>query len=84
MGESVNVQCGISLGDMPIKFSWLRNNQPLDTIVNRQSYTVTNIGKKLNLLSIDPILEEHTANYTCVAENIAGRNSYSAELLVIG
>lgn len=66
---------------MPVKFTWLINGRPLE---NHNGVTSSMFGKKLNVLSIDPILEEHSGNYSCIAENIAGRSSYTAELFVIG
>lgn len=81
MGDSASIQCGISSGDLPIKFSWSFNNKPIDEL---SSVTVGSFGKKTSFLSIDSLAEHHAGNYTCLAENAAGIENYSSELIVIG
>ncbi|CAH0555672.1 unnamed protein product [Brassicogethes aeneus] len=77
--ESVSVQCAISIGDMPVKFSWMLNGK---RIHNGDKFSIGSFGKKVSFLSIDNLSEEHIGNYTCLAANIAGISSYSAELLI--
>ncbi|KAJ8982888.1 hypothetical protein NQ317_004318 [Molorchus minor] len=77
MGETVSVQCTISTGDQPVKFSWMCNGQPISREINIASF-----GKKVSVLNIDSISEEHAGNYTCIAANKAGLTTYTAELTV--
>lgn len=81
MGDSVSVQCTISSGDMPIKFVWFYNGNPL---TDKDGINVGLFGKKTSVLGIDNIAEHHAGNYTCLAQNLAGMSAYSSELIVRG
>ncbi|CAH0555680.1 unnamed protein product [Brassicogethes aeneus] len=78
-GDTVSVQCVVSIGDMPIKFSWMLNGKP---ITEQSKINTGSFGKKISFLSIDNVSEEHIGNYTCLASNRAGISSESAELVV--
>lgn len=81
MGDTVQVQCLVSKGDVPITFSWLFNGEPIpiEMSINTAPY-----GKKTSLLSIESVNESHIGNFTCVASNRAGITTNSAELFVKG
>lgn len=68
-------------GDLPLKIHWQLNNEILNSgngiFINRN-------GKRISVLSIENVQHEHIGNYTCVAENEAGRSSHSAILNVNG
>lgn len=81
LAESTTVQCSISLGDLPVSFSWLLNGAP---IRNEPGVNVVAVGKKTFVLSIDSLAENHAGNYTCLATNKAGTASHNAELIVNG
>lgn len=81
LGESNTVQCSLSIGDLPVKFSWTLNGQPLNNI---QEVAISSVGKKTSVISIDSIDEHHAGNYTCTAKNKAGSASYSSQLIVRG
>lgn len=81
LGESTTVQCSISLGDLPVKFSWLLNNQTLENI---DGINIVQLGKKTSVLSIDSLTEIHAGNYTCLATNHAGTTKHHAQLVVNG
>lgn len=81
MGESTTVQCSFSVGDLPVHLKWLQNGIP---VTPATGIDVVMVGKKVSVLTIDTILEHHSGNYTCVAENSAGSASYTAELIVNG
>ncbi|CAH1979439.1 unnamed protein product [Acanthoscelides obtectus] len=78
-GDSVQVQCYVNKGDMPMTFSWLLNGQ---NIPGHITVNVVSFGKKTSVLSIDSVDEHHAGNYTCVAVNRAGNASYTARLTV--
>lgn len=52
---------------------------PTDLGVNIGSF-----GKKVSVLNIDGVSERHAGNYTCIAANKAGINTYSTALAVKG
>lgn len=79
-GQSVSSQCSVSSGDLPIKISWLFNNDPL----NHPDITVSAIGRRASAISIDQVSWEHVGNYTCLGENRAGKASFTAHLFVNG
>lgn len=81
MGDTVQVQCLVSKGDMPITFSWLFNGM---LIANEMSVNIAPFGKKTSVLSIEYVKESHIGNFTCVVSNKAGVSTSSAELLIKG
>jgi hypothetical protein len=46
--------------------------------------SITEIGNYESVLRIDDLRPEHNANYTCVAENYAGKAQHSLTLRVKG
>lgn len=80
-GDTVSLTCTVGKGDLPLKIYWQLNNQPLNSgnglFINRN-------GKRISILSIENVQHEHIGNYTCIAENEAGRSSHSAILNVNG
>ncbi|KAF7263888.1 hypothetical protein GWI33_000958 [Rhynchophorus ferrugineus] len=79
MGESTTVNCNLAYGDLPVTFSWMLNGNPVGDI---DGINVGAFGRKTSFLSIDSLTEAHAGNYTCVASNVAGLSSFTAELLV--
>lgn len=81
-GESVQINCYVTKGDMPINFSWNFNGK---TVTDQlMSIDISPYGKKSSILSIDSIDESYMGNYTCIATNKAGSSSYTMELFVKG
>lgn len=81
VGETATVQCSISLGDMPVVFSWLLNNRP---VTDFSEINVGSFGKKTSVLNIDFVSENHAGNYTCLAKNKAGVAAFTTVLIVKG
>lgn len=79
--EFINIQCIVSGGDMPVNITWLLNDKPFDEYL--EIYT-TKRGKRILELTIESVAAKHMGNYSCVAENKAGRVNYTAELKVNG
>lgn len=81
LSDSATVQCSLSAGDMPVRFSWLLNGETIENVdgIRRGSF-----GKKISVLAIDSVEEHHAGNYTCTANNSAGSSSYTTELIVKG
>jgi hypothetical protein len=76
-----SLQCTVYKGDLPIKITWLHNN---DTIGHSDGIIISKASKKVSSLTIDSVQEEHKGSYTCLAENKAGKTSYSTVLNVNG
>ncbi|KAL7736494.1 hypothetical protein ACLKA6_019693 [Drosophila palustris] len=78
-GEFVNVQCTISGGDLPVNITWTLNNRPFEDYLE---ILTTKRGKRINELTIEAVSAKHAGNYSCIAENRAGRVNHTAELKV--
>ncbi|CAH0555679.1 unnamed protein product [Brassicogethes aeneus] len=78
-GESIQVTCSISAGDLPVKFIWQLNGKNLEDF---PEISITSVGKRTSILEIESVSYQHAANYTCKALNKAGESSFSTELQV--
>uniref|UniRef100_A0AAR5PMB0 Down syndrome cell adhesion molecule-like protein Dscam2 n=1 Tax=Dendroctonus ponderosae TaxID=77166 RepID=A0AAR5PMB0_DENPD len=79
-GESASLSCSVVKGDLPIKISWFHNNENIES--GNDGIVISRVSKKLSTLSIDNVYEGHSGTYQCVAGNVAGNASFSAELHV--
>lgn len=68
-------------GDLPVKFQWIFNAQPL---VTSDSAEILNVGGRTSLLTINPIHGYHQGNFSCIASNLAGTDRVDADLIVNG
>lgn len=80
-GEPASVQCTILLGDNPMTITWLLNNQSIDEL---RDISVSKIGKRIHVLSIESVAGHHAGEYSCRAKNVAGLAEHSAILSVNG
>lgn len=80
-GESVQLNCFITKGDLPIKIRWSFHGEELSS---HMGMSTSRIGEKTSLLTIDSLMAAHSGNYTCSAENGAGVSTYTATLFVSG
>uniref|UniRef100_A0AAR5PN10 Down syndrome cell adhesion molecule-like protein Dscam2 n=1 Tax=Dendroctonus ponderosae TaxID=77166 RepID=A0AAR5PN10_DENPD len=78
-GDLASLTCSVHKGDIPINISWLHNNI---SVGYKEGVMVSNAGRKISTLSIDSVDASHSGTYTCVAENKAGKTSFSAKLNV--
>jgi hypothetical protein len=60
---------------------WYLNDQPADAL---HGVSLSKIGKRINVLSIESVAGQHAGNYTCLAKNIAGMAAHSDTLVVNG
>lgn len=73
--------CHVAKGDLPLKISWIHNGLPLFSHLG----IITNkIGDRISLLTINSVKAINSGNYTCIATNVAGYTSVTAELLING
>lgn len=82
-GEQISAVCSVLKGDPPIEIRWSLNGEPI-TRSSHPDITITKTGKKNSLLVIDSVTAHHAGEYTCVASNLVGSVSRSAELSVNG
>lgn len=80
-GEPASVQCTILGGDIPMTITWLLNNK---TINQMADISISQIGKRIHVLSIESVAGHHAGQYSCRAKNIAGLSDHSAILSVNG
>ncbi|KAL7294790.1 hypothetical protein TKK_0011722 [Trichogramma kaykai] len=78
-GQVVTVPCAVVEGDVPLKLSWTLNGQPISP---HSGISVLDLGERGAILSIGSVQASHAGNYTCTAENPAGKHELSAELIV--
>ncbi|KAG5890611.1 hypothetical protein JTB14_005121 [Gonioctena quinquepunctata] len=78
-GQSVQVQCFVSEGDLPVNLSWFLNEQPVEEFPD---ISTTKLGKRSSILSIDSVSYTLAGNYSCRAKNEASETSFSSELQV--
>lgn len=69
-------------GDKPLRISWYLQSKEL--AVSQAGLITNNLGDRANSLSISSAGISNRGNYTCVAQNAVGMDSYSAYLEVNG
>lgn len=80
-GTSAQLQCIVTEGDLPVDIRWTTLGT---THSGLMGISVTKIGSKSSILQIDSVDASHSGDYTCMAQNAAGKASYSAKLTVVG
>src|SRR5207244_4126549 len=81
-GNPVQVQCFVSVGDLPLDILWLVEGEQVQA--HREGITVTKLGYRSSILMIDSLQAAHSGNYTCLARNPVGASNYTAQLMVLG
>jgi netrin receptor unc-5 len=81
IGKSVEIRCLPPTGEPKPTISWLKNNEKMNLNLDETRILISNEGSLL----INDVRLVDNGNYTCVAENIAGRRmSDMAQLIVEG
>lgn len=80
--DMVSAYCTVNKGDLPMQIRWSRDNQPIDG--NSEGISVGRTNQRISVLSIESVRDVHSGNYTCTAENEAGRIQHTATLFVNG
>uniref|UniRef100_T1JES3 Down syndrome cell adhesion molecule-like protein Dscam2 n=1 Tax=Strigamia maritima TaxID=126957 RepID=T1JES3_STRMM len=80
-GMLVRVSCVVSRGDLPLNISWLKDDKPISEEF-AISVRVHNLDEYSSVLSIDPVTKKHDGNYTCIAKNMAGTDTFVASIVV--
>ncbi|XP_045772265.1 Down syndrome cell adhesion molecule-like protein Dscam2 [Maniola jurtina] len=77
-GSSVQVLCGVSSGDKPMYFSWLKDGAPLPPNLQIEEKSLS----EFSLLVFPELRARHSGAYTCRAANHAAAATYTATLSV--
>lgn len=80
-GDSVQLTCHAAKGDLNLNIKWLHNKLPM---FSHLGVIMNKIGDRISLLTIPSVQDKNSGEYTCVAENAAGRTNYSTYLNVNG
>lgn len=80
-GQAVAIQCTVSEGDLPMNFRWTFHGGDLSS---QMGISTLRLNPRISILSIDSISAGHAGNYTCTAENSAGKVNHTATLFVQG
>lgn len=80
-GDSIQLTCHVSKGDLPLVIKWTHNGKP---IYSHSGVLANKIGDRISLLTISSVEAQHSGIFTCVASNVAGKVNFSAELFVNG
>ena len=80
-GDSVQLTCHVSKGDLPLKIYWSHNDLP---IFSHMGIMANKIGDRISLLTVESVKAENSGLYTCIGSNNAGKSNYSTELFVNG
>ncbi|XP_049798773.1 Down syndrome cell adhesion molecule-like protein Dscam2 [Schistocerca nitens] len=78
-GGRTQISCTVSSGDLPIRFSWLKDNSPIPKALQ---VTEKHAGEFYSFLAFSKLSADHTGTYTCVASNNAASANHSAQLQV--
>ncbi|XP_017047144.1 Down syndrome cell adhesion molecule-like protein Dscam2 isoform X1 [Drosophila ficusphila] len=77
-GGRAQITCAVSSGDMPIYFSWKKDDSSIPS-----SLQITEKKEEFySLLVFKDISARHSGKYTCFASNAAAKVNYTAELQV--
>ncbi|CAG9581983.1 unnamed protein product [Danaus chrysippus] len=77
-GSSIQVLCGITSGDKPVYFSWLKDGQHIPSNLQVQEKSLD----EFSFLIFSHVTSKHSGDYTCVASNTAAEVNHTARLAV--
>ncbi|XP_071455064.1 cell adhesion molecule Dscam1, partial [Hetaerina americana] len=87
-GMRAAISCQILEGDLPVTFSWERDGHaipsasPSGSISSISSATTRRLDEYSSSLVIEKLAASHAGNYTCIAQNVAGTESFIVPLTV--
>lgn len=89
-GMRAAISCQILEGDLPVTFRWERDGHAIPSagssgsLSSVSSATTRRLDEYSSSLVIEKLAAEHAGNYTCVAQNVAGTESFTVPLTVNG
>ncbi|GFT23978.1 titin, partial [Nephila pilipes] len=78
-GDVASVMCLVTSGSKPINFQWKKNGNPISSSNNNVRI---DDGAIHSVLVFDSVKLSDDANYTCIAINSEGQDTFTAELNV--
>ncbi|XP_022176407.1 Down syndrome cell adhesion molecule-like protein Dscam2 isoform X49 [Myzus persicae] len=78
-GNPVQVGCTVMEGDKPLRITWNFYGEELSS---NMGVSTMPVGDSMNVLIIPSVVPSNRGNYTCLAKNSAGNDSFTAQLLV--
>ncbi|GAB6020910.1 hypothetical protein CHUAL_003555 [Chamberlinius hualienensis] len=81
-GMRAHITCAVSQGDLPLTFFWLKDGLEIGDNLSQLGVQVANYDQYSSFLSIQSVTSDISGNYTCIVINEAGKDSYSARLMV--
>lgn len=78
-GMRARLQCVLTQGDLPIRISWLKDDQ---SIPDDLALTTRQDDDFSSTLTFPSIHTKHSGRYTCIASNDAGTSNFTAPLVV--
>ena len=85
-GQSAQVTCLVSEGDLPLNITWTYEGSSSRSI-SEMNISISSFGQKTSMLYIEFLDESHRGNYTCIAQSLSNLrlySHYSAELNIRG
>ncbi|XP_017790457.1 PREDICTED: Down syndrome cell adhesion molecule-like protein Dscam2 [Habropoda laboriosa] len=85
VGDRTSVQCVVVTGDLPLTFTWLKDNVPIETyrtLPTGNNIQISDYPPFSSILTINNVSAKHSGNYTCQISNVAGLAEYSTGLSV--
>ena len=80
-GAFGQLSCVVTEGDLPLSISWTFHGAELSSDLG---ILTTPIGGRGSMLVISHVGHRHSGSYTCLATNIAGTDTQTAQLYVNG
>lgn len=80
-GMRTRTVCGVSKGDPPLSLKWLKDGEPLSSLLGAN---ISTLDQYSSLLNIPSLSAAHSGDYTCVASNPAAEVKFTASLQVKG
>ncbi|ERL85186.1 hypothetical protein D910_02608, partial [Dendroctonus ponderosae] len=77
-GGRAQVTCTVTSGDLPIRFLWYKDEEPIPASLEVQERA----AEFYSMLVFKNLNSRHTGTYTCVASNAAAQVNYTAQLMV--
>ncbi|GAB6027127.1 Down syndrome cell adhesion molecule-like protein 1, partial [Chamberlinius hualienensis] len=78
---AIQIKCE-TFGDKPINVSWWKEEKLITTSTRFQIKETTTESGVLSLLNITTAIRDDNGNFSCVAENNFGKNTYTYEVIV--
>ena len=76
-GQNVTIACSVQAGNPVPKIQWFKEG--VSITVDRSKYFAEG-----DALSIQTVSKEDAASYHCIAENLAGKNMATVQLIIGG